>query len=146
MTKDLYVLVRAEDGEQAVPLLQEAGFNVISELALPGFLLHSVEGVQLDVLFGDMPWLDEALRNPNIDQAGYPVLPLQYLVVMKLAAARTQDWADVSRMLGLATEQELTTIRETVARYSPEDFADLESLRISASWRWNPHPSPIKRS
>lgn len=142
MTKDLYVLVRAEDGEQAVRLLQEASFNVISELALPGFLLHSVEGVQMDVLFGDMPWLDEALRNPNIDQAGYPVLPLQYLVVMKLAAARTQDWADVSRMLGLATEQELTTIRETVARYSPEDFADLESLTYLGKLEMEPPSEP----
>ena len=82
----------------------------------------------MDVLFGDMPWLDEALQQPQHDPAGYPVLGLPYLVLMKLAAMRAQDWADVSRMLGLASDEQLDRVREIVAQYSSEDRGDLESL------------------
>ena len=35
---------------------------------------------------------------------GLPIIDLPYLVLMKLSASRTQDLADISRMLGLADE------------------------------------------
>ncbi len=35
---------------------------------------------------------------------------------------------DLSRMLGLASDAELARVRQIVARYSPDDLADLESL------------------
>jgi hypothetical protein len=47
---------------------------------------------------------------------------------MKLTAQRVQDWADVSRMLGWAADADLDAVRAVVARYSPEDLADLEAL------------------
>lgn len=47
---------------------------------------------------------------------------------MKLTAQRVQDWADVSRMLGWASDAELDRVRAVVARYSREDTEDLESL------------------
>jgi hypothetical protein len=72
--------------------------------------------------------LAKALRQPQQDPAGYPVLGLPYLVLMKLAAIRAQDWADITRMLGLATDAQLGDVRAAVARYSPEDSDDLESL------------------
>lgn len=61
-------------------------------------------------------------------RADLPVLGLPYLVLMKLTAMRSQDWADVSRMLGLATEADLEEVRDVVRRYSPEDVEDLEAL------------------
>lgn len=61
-------------------------------------------------------------------RADLPVLGLPYLVLMKLTAMRSQDWADVSRMLGLATEADLVEVRDVVRRYSPEDVEDLEAL------------------
>ncbi len=128
MTKDLDVLVRRADGNEVIHRLQQEGFVPVSRLAVPGYLLRSPDGSEIDVLFGQAAWLNEALRQANSDPAGYPVIGLPYLVLMKLAAMRAQDWADISRMLGLAPEEELDKVRAVVARYSPEDSADLESL------------------
>lgn len=64
----------------------------------------------------------------DLDPAGYPVLGLPYLVLMKLWSTHTQDLADVSRMLGLANDEQLDEVRTAVSRYSPQDREDLESL------------------
>ena len=128
MTKDLDVLVNHSHGEEVVRRLQQHEFSLVSKLTLPGYLLRSPEGIEVDVLFGQYPWLSEAFRHVNSDPAGYPVLALPYLVLMKLDAMRAQDWADISRMLGLASVEDLDQVRAVVARYSPEDSGDLESL------------------
>lgn len=80
------------------------------------------------MIFGRYPWIKTALAKPQKDPAGYPVIDLPYLTLMKLAATRAQDWADISRMLGWASEETLNQVRKIVARYSPEDSPDLESL------------------
>jgi len=48
--------------------------------------------------------------------------------LIKIASSRVQDVADLSRMLGLASEEELARVRATVARYVPNEIDDLESL------------------
>lgn len=128
MTKDLDVLVHLSNGEEVLRRLQQYGFSPVSKLAMPGYLLRSPEGIEVDVLFGQYPWLREAFQRIKLDPIGYPVLDLPYLVLMKLDAMRAQDWADISRMLGLASEADLDQVRAVVARYSPEDSGDLESL------------------
>lgn len=128
MTKDLDILVHKDDGEAVIARLKETGYRVASQLAVPGFLMVSPEGVEVDVLFGDYPWLKEALTHPSKDPAGYPVLGMPYLVLMKLTAQRAQDWADASRILGWASDADLDEVRVVVAKYSPEDREDLESL------------------
>jgi hypothetical protein len=128
MTKDMDVLVRRSDGSEVIQRLRQAGFHVESSLAMPGYLLHSPDGAELDVLFGDEPWLDEALSRPEADAAGYPVIGLRYLVLLKLQAARSQDWVDVSRMLCQATDERLDEVRQFVTRYSPQDVEDVEAL------------------
>ena len=128
MTKDMDILIHKNDGKEVIQRLQKAGYTVISQLAVPGHLLQSPTGVEVDVLFGDAPWLKDALTQPQFDAAGYPVLDLPYLVLLKLQAIRPQDWTDVSRMLGLASDEALNQVREVIAQYSPEDRDDLESL------------------
>ncbi|MBI4314750.1 MAG: hypothetical protein HY679_02360 [Chloroflexi bacterium] len=128
MTKDMDVLVRYDDGEEVIGRLKKAGYTVVSKLAVPGYLMRSPEGVEVDVLFGKYPWLEIALAQREHDPAGYPVIGLPYLVLLKLAATRAQDWADVSRMVGWADDSALGPVREVVARYSPEDIEDLESM------------------
>jgi hypothetical protein len=49
-------------------------------------------------------------------------------VLLKLAASRSQDIADMSRMLGWASESELGRVRAVVAHHSAEDVEDLKSL------------------
>ncbi len=127
-TQDLDILVRQEDGERVREKLQAAGFQVTAPLAIPGYTFRSPEGMEIDVLLGDFPWLEEALAHPRLDPAGLPVLDLPFLVLMKLEASRVQDLADLSRMLGLASEEDLERVRDAVSRYAPDDREDLESL------------------
>jgi len=127
-TKALDILVRREDGDELRERLEAAGYTFVSDLAVPGLLFHSPEGVEVDVMLGDDPWLDEALAHPRQDPAGFPVLDLPYLVLMKLIASRLQDVADLSRMLGLASDEDLASVRAVVARYAPTEMDDLESL------------------
>ena len=128
MTQGLDILVRKEDGVNVVERLKVAGYTVLSKLTVPGFLLRSTEAVEVKVLFGDQPWLVVALEQLERDPAGYPVLSLPYLVLMKLLAPRIKDWADIPRMLGLASDAQLEQVRKAIARYSPEESDDLEAL------------------
>jgi hypothetical protein len=128
VTKDLDILVRAADGPEVIERLKQAGYKVVSRLAVPGYILCSPDGVEVDVLFGRYPWLTEAFAQARRDQAGYPVVSLPYLVLLKLAANRGRDVGDMTTMLGWATPEDLDQVRAVVARYSPEDSGDLESL------------------
>ena len=143
MTKDMDVLVHRVDGDEVVRRLARAGYTVVTPLAVTGYLLRSPEGVDVDVLFGNYRWLNEALQRPGYDPAGYPVLALPYLALMKLTAQRAQDWADVSRMLGWADDTDLDGVRTVVARYSPEDLEDLEALiYLGRQEQEMPEPDP----
>ena len=127
-TGALDILVRRQDGDEVRKRLEAASYTFVSQLAVPGFLFHSPEGVEVDVVLGDDPWLDEALANPRQDPAGFPVLDLPYLVLMKMESARGRDFGDLTTMLGLASDEELASVRAVVARYAPTEMDDLESL------------------
>jgi hypothetical protein len=127
-TKDLDILVHEEDGEEALDCLRAAGYRVISRLAVPGYLLRSPEGIEVDIIFGRYTWLREALAKLRQDKADYPVLDLPYLVLMKAISFRSIDYGDISRMLGLASEEDLARVRQTVARYAPDIVDDVESM------------------
>ncbi len=128
MTRDLDILVRRQDEHLVRERLAAAGYTIVSELAIPGFLARSPEGTEVDVILGGFPWLDEALAQVRYDGMGYPVLDLPYLVLMKLEASRTQDIGDLARMLGLASDDEVARVRIVVALYAPSEMDDLESL------------------
>ena len=127
-TQDMDILIRRADADRVWQKLQSAGYTRVSELAIPGFVARSPDNIELDVLYGDAAWLDEALQHPETDAAGYPVIGLPYLVLMKLASARAQDMADLARMLGLASEARLAQVRNAVRRYALDAVEDLESL------------------
>jgi len=138
MTKDLDILVHQNNKDAVLAKLQQAGYQIIERLAIPGYSLRSPEGVEVDVLFGNDAWLKDALNQPVHDPTGYPVIGLPYLILLKMDAQRAQDWADVSRVLGLATETELDSVRKVVAQYTPEDSEDLESLIFIGRQENNP--------
>lgn len=127
-TKDLDILVHRDDGEEAIELLKEANYTVVTPLGVPGYLLRSPEGIEVDVIFGEYPWLREALARPNQDVAGLPVLDLPYLVLMKSLSSRGRDIGDLNTMLGLASPEELARIRRVVKRYAPDLLGDLETM------------------
>lgn len=128
MTKDMDILVHQADGKMVIKKLEEAGYRIVSKLAVPGYLMLSPDGIEVDILFGNYPWLKEALTNTKSDAAGYPTIGLPYLTILKMAAQRAQDWADVSRMLGWASDADLDEVRAVVKRHAAEDLEDLESL------------------
>ena len=128
MTRDMDILVHQNSGDAAIARLQQSGYQIIARLAIPGYSLRSPEGIEVDVIFGDDAWLKDALADPKRDPAGYPVIGLPYLILLKMATQRAQDWADVSRMLGWASEADLDEVRAVVKQYAPEDLEDLESL------------------
>lgn len=128
MTKDLDILVHQRDSDAVIAKLKEAGYRIESQLAIPGVLMLSPEGVEVDVLFGDYPWLKDALSRPAKDPAGYPVIALPYLIILKMNAQRTRDMGDMGTMLGWANDADLDDVRKVVAQYAPEDSDDLESL------------------
>ncbi len=142
MTNDLVVLVRLADGPELLRRLEQAGFVRSSALAIPGYLLRSPGGVELDLLFGEYDWLEEALARPERDLAGYPVIRLPYLVLLKMAAARGRDIGDLTTMLGLAGPDALEEIRATIARYSPGDSEDLETLIYLGQREMKPPDEP----
>lgn len=127
-TKDIDILVRLDDGDEVRARLETAGYKTITALGVPDYLFHSPEGIELDVIFGEYPWLEEALAHPRHDPAGYPVLDLPYLVIMKIEASRGRDIGDLTTMLGLALDKDLDRVRATVARYALAESDDLESL------------------
>ena len=57
MTKDLDILVHDDDAEIVIAKLKEAGYRIESQLAIPGVLMLSPEGVEVDVLLGVIPGL-----------------------------------------------------------------------------------------
>jgi len=128
MTRDLDILVREKDSGAVVAKMESAGYKLEARLSIPGVLMLSPTGVEVDVLFGNTPWLEEALKTAATDPAGYPTIALPYLILLKMDAQRAQDWADVSRMLGWASEAALENVREVFRKYAPQDVEDLESL------------------
>ncbi|MGI0482344.1 hypothetical protein ACN4EE_16365 [Geminocystis sp. CENA526] len=79
---------------------------------------------------GEDEWVKDTIALPNYAPDGLPIIALPYLVLMKLSASRTQDLADISRMLGLAKEEQLSKIRLIIKKYLPMAEEDLESLMM----------------
>ena len=129
-TRDLDVVVTVADVPEVRRRLTAAGFIEQDRLAIGGASWRTPDGEPIDVIEGQDPWWWEALTEArtNRDTQGLPILPLPYLVLMKVRSGRVQDIADVARMLGQADEPALGRVRAAFARWSPEDTEDLESL------------------
>lgn len=129
-TQDLDIVIRQEDAEKVRHKLARAGFKYKGMLSIGGSSWLSKEGRPLDVVESSETWLTQALieAQRNIDAQGLPILPFPYLILLKFQAGRLQDLADVSRMLGQATEEMLNTVRRISRSILPDEIEDLESL------------------
>lgn len=116
VTQDLDILVAQPDVPKAHSRLQSAGFCYVQNLSIGGTVWQTPEGILLNVVESSEPWVGEALENVRTDPQGLPVLSLPYLVLMKVMASRTQDLADASRMLGLASDAERQATHQVLAR------------------------------
>lgn len=128
MTLDLDIIIPADRAQLAYQNLRDAGATKVSDLTIPGSQWNLPNGTSLDVLEVDEPWLETALKFPNYAPDGLPIIDLPYLILMKLNASRSQDLADISRMVGCATDTQLEKVRIMVAKHLPTATEDLESL------------------
>lgn len=131
-TADLDVLVAAEDGPEARRRLSAGGYRYVQELTVGGSTWAPPVGAAVDVLEGRAAWIRAALveAQHNRDLQGLPVLPLPYLVLMKLQSGRVQDLSDITRMLGLADDAALERVREVVRRHEPDAVEDVEQMLL----------------
>ena len=128
MTLDLDILITTENAQLIYQDLEKANGKKIGELSIPGSQWELTDGTSLDVLEVSDSWAQEAINNPNYAPDGLPVIDLPYLVLMKLIAGRSQDLADISRMLGWATDLQLQQVKQVIHQYLPNALEDLESL------------------
>jgi hypothetical protein len=130
VTQDLDLVILERDSAEAHKRLEDAGYTLDARLAIGGSRWLSPQGVLVDIIEGRENWWAQALDESagNRDLQGLPVLPLPYLTLMKLQASRVQDVADVTRMLGQASDASLDQVRDVIAKYRPDLSEDLESL------------------
>lgn len=128
MIFELDILIKAEDSQLIYQDLENAKSKKIGLLSIAGSQWQLLDDTSLDVLEGEDKWVTDAISNPNYSPDGLPIIALPYLILMKLSASRTQDLADISRMLGLAEERQLVNIRQVIKTYLPTAEEDLESL------------------
>ena len=129
-TRDLDILIHAASGAQVRAQLNAAGFVRLGDLPIGVATWRAPDGDDVDVIESGEAWVSAALLEAQTNRDGQrlPVLPLRYLVLMKFQAGRTQDIADISRMLGLASASDLDAVRALFRTHSPGDLDDLESL------------------
>ncbi len=129
-TADLDVLVATADFAAAEARLAAAGWSRGGDLAVGGSTWRAPDGTPVDLLHTSAPWCPQALAEAehNLDDQGLRIIPLPYLVLLKLGASRTVDIADVTRMLGGADEAGLQPVRALVAAHAPGDLDDLNAL------------------
>jgi hypothetical protein len=131
-TMDLDALVERAAAPLARDRLQLAGFRYNGELSVGRSTWEAPDGTAINFLESEEPWVPSALgqAQQNRDLQGLPVLPLPYFVLMKLRSGRTQDVADVTRMLGLASDADLEAVRDVIGRFDPDAIDDIESMIV----------------
>lgn len=130
MTLDIDILVKAEDAQLVYQDLLKANSQKVSELSIQGSQWQLEDGTSLDVLEGTGNWVAKAIQTPKYAPDGLPIIDLPYLVLMKLIAGRSQDLADISRMLGGTTDIQLLEVKKIIYQFIPSAAEDLESLII----------------
>ena len=97
---DIDIMVHADDEVATKTAFAAAGYTVTGPLTIGRFTAHPPdEAAPIDVLTSTAVWLTDALEHPTPDPAGLPAMPRPYLLLLKLQAGRTQDLADVQRLL-----------------------------------------------
>lgn len=142
-TADLDLAVQLDDLDRADRALRAAGWTFLGNLSLYEDLRGTAWQLGVDEL--DLIGLPGALGRAAIAGAqdnkqvmGLSTLTLPYVVVMKLISARPQDSADISRMLGSASERKLDAVRAVVARWRPADVEDFEQMIVAGQLEFGP--------
>lgn len=133
-TQDIDILIHADSIRAVRERLRALGAKKsgdlafpTSQLALSGETWNFLDLPPLDLIWSDAQWASEAVMQARPDANGIRIVPLAHLVLMKIDASRGVDQGDLSRMLGLADDAALDSVRKTIARRMPDACEDVES-------------------
>jgi hypothetical protein len=126
----LEVLIAAEDRGWVEGELEANGAVRTGTLLLGGSTFELPDGLVIDLIGADAPWLAQALDHPLPAPNGLPLIGLPYLVLFRLESSRSDDSRELERLLGAAGEPLLARVREAVAAFMPDASGDLESLIV----------------
>ncbi|MDI6813242.1 MAG: hypothetical protein QMC95_14130 [Desulfitobacteriaceae bacterium] len=123
---DLVMVARSQMEER----LHELGYTQVNKLTIGGSTWRLPDGREIDVIdISDRPWAEKALQEAlTTTFHGFPILPLPYLVLMKLEASRIQDIADIGKMLKYADSDLRQHVRSFVTSYKPQDLEDYDQI------------------
>jgi hypothetical protein len=126
----LDALVSGADLDACERRLARAGWERAGDLSTGGSSWCAPGGVPVDVVCTSATWVHAALSEAqtNRDRQGLPIIPLRYLILLKLEASRTSDTGDITRMLGMADDAALEAVRGTVGEFAASDLEDLNAL------------------
>jgi hypothetical protein len=97
-------------------------------------------GAIVDLISSGQAWLTEAFSAPaTLDRSGERVLPLPYLVLMKLDSARSIDHGDLGRILGRLSHEDLEDVIAIVERHYGDPAApeDLRQYHKIGHWEYD---------
>jgi hypothetical protein len=141
-TDDIDFFVQPQDYAEALRRLAAAGFRKRCDLLFPNATLGlygeawSRERAEVDVISTPQDWAVAAFEGRSEDQTGLRVIPLPYLVLMKLDSARGIDQGDLTRMLGRLDSNEVERICEIVTRYSGDASLADDTRQYAELGRW----------
>lgn len=146
-THDADFLVHVDHDAEAQAALRSAGWSqqrVLrfpnAQLGLSGTAWSSPQrGYELDLIVSDQSWVRAAWDAPPVfDHGGGRVLPLAYLVLMKIDSSRAIDQGDLSRILALRSLEEIDEIVRIVSRHHPDHAAadDIRQYAEIGSWEY----------
>ncbi len=127
-SSNLDIFVLHEDAKLINQELQNTSAYYLQDLDYGGTLWVLPDDTLLSVIYLNEPWAKDAIYNPNFSPHGLPVVKLPYLVLTKLRLSRFKDLADLSRMLGGASNLELDEVRKIIKLYYSEALEDMEEI------------------
>ncbi len=154
MTRDVDLFTMQSEYRVSCKLLAQAGYRKDADLTFVQTALGlfgsrwfpEFGGPPLDLISTNQSWAEDALRRPpQFATDGDRVMPLPFLVLMKLDAARSVDQGDLSRMLGRLREDQLREVVAIVQRYYGHDPAAVDDVRQYAEvgrWEYEVQSSP----
>ncbi len=150
-THDVDLLVKSEDFPNAEQCLQESSWIKSSDLLFPNAKLglfgsawhRDKAGEEIDLLSSNQPWVTEAFETSTVqDQNGARIIPLPFIILMKIDSARTVDQGDLGRMLGRLDDSQIEKIIAVVERHY-DDYQAPDDIRQYAEFgRWEYQSAP----
>lgn len=144
-TADVDVLVRSGAFQPTEAAFERDGWKRGRTLLFPNAKLglhgtawtHPVTNEEVDLITSAQSWVNAAFdAEAVLDSNGARVIPLPFLVLMKLDSARVTDQGDLSRMLGRADTATIDNVVDTVLRFYDDPQAADDIRQYAAVGRW----------